>query len=171
MLPNNTGNAANTVVTGGTTVALMAFFSSTMVKILPWLALALPLLVLDLIYGIKAARYRGDKIRFSTGLRCTVDKGVSYIMWVTAAVMFSSPELFDVAWLDKLILALVYGNEVISIIGNYLETKGISLSFSAIYKLIFKKGAEKVGVEITQEEVDSVLKDKPRDNKGRFVKK
>ena len=169
MLPNNTSNAANTVVTGGTTVTLMAFFSSAMIKILPWLALAVPFLLLDLIYGIKAARFRGDKIRFSTGLRSTVDKAFSYIMWVTAAVMLAS--LFEASWLDKVVLGLVYGNEFISILGNYLETKGITLSLSSLYKLIFKKGAEKVGVEISQEEVDSLLKDKPRDTEGRFVKK
>lgn len=155
---NNTSNAVNTAVTGGTTVTLMAFFSDAMIKILPWLALAVPFLLLDLLYGVKAARFRGDKIRFSTGLRRSIDKAVSYIMWVAAAVMLSS--LFEAPWLDKVVLGLVYGNEFFSIIGNYLEMHGVELSMANLWKTILRKGAGKVGVEISQEEADALLSEK-----------
>ncbi len=155
---NTPVNTVNTVVEGGATVTIMAFFSEAMVEILPWLVLCIPLIVLDLMYGIRAAKFRGDKVRLSTAVRRSVDKAVSYIMWVAAAVMLS--QLFEVCWLEKAVLALVFGNEFISIIGNYLETKSIDLSLTAIWKLIFRKAAGKVGVDVSQEEIDSVIKDK-----------
>lgn len=166
---NGSANAVNTVVEGSATVVLIAFFHDAMREILPWLCLCIPFLVLDLIYGIRAARYRKDKVRFSTAIRRTVDKFVSYIMWVTAAVMMSS--LFEVSWLDKVVLAVVYGNEFISIVGNYLETKGIELSFLGVWKLIIRKLTGKAGVEVTDEEISEVVQQKPRDAKGRYVKR
>lgn len=167
---NNTLNAVNTAVEGGATIGIMAFFSTAMIQTLPWLLLAIPFLLLDLLYGIRAARHRGDKVRMSTAVRRSVDKAVAYIMWVAAAVMLA--QLFGVAWLDKAVLALVFGNEFISIIGNYLETKNVELSISEFWKLIFRKGAEKVGVEVSKDDVEGVLKPKPqRDARGRFVKR
>jgi hypothetical protein len=72
-------------------------------------------------------------------------------------------QLFEVAWLDKAILGLVYGNELISVIGNYLETKGINLSVANLWKLIFRKGAEKVGVEVTKEDLEDVIQQKDKE--------
>lgn len=164
---NTSTNAVNTVVEGSATVTLMIFFSEAMKEILPWLCLCIPFIVLDLMYGIRAAKFRGDKIRLSTAIRRSVDKLVSYIMWAVAAVMLS--QLFEIGWLDKLVLGLVYGNELISIIGNYLETKNINLSIAELWKLIFRKGVGKVGIDVSKDEVDAVIKE--RDSKGRFVKK
>ena len=63
-------------------------------------------------------------------------------------------------------------NEFISIVGNYFETKGVELSFAGVWKLIFKKGAGHYGVDVTDDEMNEVIKPKPqRDEKGRFVKK
>ena len=160
---NHAANAANTVVEGSATVAIMAFFSIAMREILPWLALCIPFIVLDLMYGIRAARHRGDKVRISTAIRRSVDKLVSYVMWVAAAVMLA--QLFEVRWLEKAVLGLVYGNELISIIGNHLETKGVELSISDLWRLLVRKGAGKVGVDITQEEAEAIIKDKEEERK------
>ncbi len=148
----------NTVVEGGATIGVVAFFSEAMKQTLPWLVLAVPIIVLDLLYGIRAAKYRGEKVRWSTAIRRTVDKMVSYVLWCAAAVMIA--QLFEVAWLDKAILGLVYGNELISVLGNYLETKGITLSVGALWNLIFRKAGEKVGVEVSKEEIEEVIQKK-----------
>lgn len=160
---NHAANAANTVVEGSATVAIMAFFSTAMREILPWLALCIPFIVLDLMYGIRAARHRGDKVRISTAIRRSVDKLVSYVMWVAAAVMLA--QLFEVRWLEKAVLGLVYGNELISIIGNHLETKGVELSISDLWRLLVRKGAGKVGVDISAEEAEAIIKDKEEERK------
>ncbi len=158
MVQATENGAVNTVVEGGATIGVVAFFSEAMKQTLPWLVLAVPIIVLDLLYGIRAAKYRGEKVRWSTAIRRTVDKMVSYVLWCAAAVMIA--QLFEVAWLDKAILGLVYGNELISVIGNYLETKGINLSVANLWKLIFRKGAEKVGVEVTKEDLEDVIQKK-----------
>lgn len=158
MVQATENGAVNTIVEGGATIGVVAFFSEAMKQTLPWLILAVPIIVLDLLYGIRAAKFRGDKVRWSTAIRRTIDKTVGYIMWCAAAVMIA--QLFEVAWLDKAILGLVYGNELISVFGNYLETKGITLSASELWKLIFRKGAEKVGVEVTKEDLEDVIQKK-----------
>lgn len=158
MVQATENGAVNTVVEGGATIGVVAFFSEAMKQTLPWLVLAVPIIVLDLLYGIRAAKYRGEKVRWSTAIRRTVDKAVGYVMWCAAAVMIA--QLFEVAWLDKVILGLVYGNELISVIGNYLETKGIALSVGALWNLIFRKAGEKVGVEVSKEELEEVIKHK-----------
>lgn len=158
MVQATENGAVNTVMEGGATIGVVAFFSEAMKQTLPWLVLAVPIIVLDLLYGIRAAKYRGEKVRWSTAIRRTVDKTVGYVMWCAAAVMIA--QLFEVAWLDKVILGLVYGNELISVIGNYLETKGVTLSVGALWNLIFRKAGEKVGVEVSKEELEEVIKHK-----------
>ena len=158
MVQATENGAVNTVVEGGATIGVVAFFSEAMRQTLPWLILAVPIIVLDLLYGIRAAKYRGEKVRWSTAIRRTVDKAVGYVMWCAAAVMIA--QLFEVAWLDKAILGLVYGNELISVLGNYLETKGITLSVGALWNLIFRKAGEKVGVEMSKEEIEEVIQKK-----------
>jgi len=161
MVQATENGAVNTIVEGGATIGVVAFFSEAMKQTLPWLILAVPIIVLDLLYGIRAAKFRGEAVRWSTAIRRTVDKTVSYVMWCAAAVMIA--QLFEVAWLDKAILGLVYGNELISVIGNYLETKGINLSVANLWKLIFRKGAEKVGVEVTKEDLEDVIQQKDKE--------
>jgi hypothetical protein len=167
MLQTTESQAVNTIVEGTATVGVIAFFSEAMKHTLPWLGLAVPIILLDLLYGIRAAKFRGDNVRWSTAIRRTVDKTVGYIMWCAAAVMMK--ELFEINWLDKAVLGLVFGNELVSVFGNYLETKGIDFSFAGFWRLVFRKGAEKVGVDVSEEEAKEIIK--PRDSRGRFVKK
>ena len=85
MVQATENGAVNTVVEGGATIGVVAFFSEAMKQTLPWLVLAVPIIVLDLLYGIRAAKYRGEKVRWSTAIRRTVDKAVGYVMWCAAA--------------------------------------------------------------------------------------
>lgn len=165
---NNLSNGVSTIVEGGATISIMAFFSDSMAKTLPWLLLAIPLLVLDLLYGVRAAGYRGEKVRASTAVRRSIDKAVAYIMWCTAAVMLDT--LFEIPWLDKAVLAAVFGNEIVSIWGHKLELQGVEINFTNLWRFIFRKGSEKYGMAADKEEVEQIIKPR-RDARGRFVKK
>lgn len=158
MLQATENGAFNTIVEGGATIGVMSFFSESMTQTIPWLSLAVPIIALDLLYGIRAARHRGEKIRTSTAIRRTVDKLVGYVMWCAAAVMLA--HLFEAEWLKKAVLGLVYGNELVSVFGNYLETKGVDFSISAFWKLLFRKGAEKVNLDVSKEDLDEVIKER-----------
>lgn len=128
------------------------------------------LIILDLIHGVRAAKYRGERVRLSTAINRTMTKTFSYVCWIILASTLALA--FKVDWVEWLVLGLVYANELISIIGNYLETKGMELSLANLYRWAFKKAGEKVGMTVEDAEAEGIIKEKqPRDAKGRFVKK
>lgn len=164
--------ASQAVVTGGASAVAIAFLQTSVLRMIPYSLPALVFIVLDLIYGVRAARMRGDRVRFSTAIKKTVTKIVGYICWIilasTLAVAFSKE------WIEWAVLGLVFLNEFASIIGNYLEAKGISVSLAGFFRTLFRAGANKVGVEVTHEEAKEIIKDKndkPRDAKGRYTSK
>lgn len=160
--------ASQTVAQGGAAAVAIAFLQQSVTRMIPYSLPALLLITLDLIYGVRAARFRQERVRFSTGLKKTATKIMSYCCWIVLASTLTVA--FEKEWIEVAVLGLVYINELTSIIGNYLETKGIHLSFVGIYRLIFKKGAEKVGIEVSDEDAKEIIKKQPRDSKGRFVK-
>jgi len=155
------------VVEGSVSAALVALLQTAVLRMIPYAIPGLFLLVLDLIYGIRAAQTRGEKVRMSTAIRRSMTKLFSYICWLILATTIAIA--FDKTWLEWGTLALVYGNEGLSIIGNYLESKGLSFSIAAVYRWILKLFAGKVGGEMSDDEANEILK--PRDEKGRFKKK
>ena len=155
------------VAEGGAATVAIAFLQQSATRMIPYALPAIALIILDLVYGVKAARVRGERIRFSTGLKKTVTKTFSYICWIILASTMAIS--FEHVWLEWAVLGLVFVNELASIIGNYLETKGVKLSLVAFYRWIFKKGAEKAGVEVTDEEAKEILKQK-KGVAGKIVK-
>lgn len=159
----------NTVATGGVAATALAFLRSMLTNMMPYAIVAVPLIILDLLWGIRAARYREERVTFSRAFRRTMSKTFDYICWIVIASGIALA--FEKKWLEFFILGLVIFNELTSIVGNYFETKGIQLSFVAVYRFIFKKAAEKHGIEVTDEEAKEIIKPQLRDAKGRFVKK
>lgn len=150
------------ILQGGVSGVFVAFFHDTVLRMVPYSVAAVPLLALDLVYGILAAKSRGEKVRFSTAIRRTLTKMFSYFCWLILAT--AAAIAFDIRWLEWLILGLVYANELTSIFGNYLETKGLQLSLLNLVRLVFRKGAEKVGAEVSKEEAEEIIKPKEVQN-------
>lgn len=90
------------------------------------------------------------------GLRRSVGKAFEYLCWVIVASTMSLA--FQKEWLEWLVLGVVYGNEIMSIIGNYLECKGIELSMVDFYRWIFRKGAAHIGADVSEEEAGQIIK-------------
>lgn len=92
-----------------------------------WLLLAASLILLDLRFGIKAARIRGEEIRFSRAWRRTINKSIDYLGWVTVAEMLS--RTFGVTLGEPVVskgaLMVVYLIELSSCFNNYFEYKGL----------------------------------------------
>jgi len=166
----STNNTTTNIAASGVAVTTVLFFREAVMNMIPWLAASIPLILLDLDFGIKAATYRGERIRFSKAFRRTFGKMVEYFAWVCFAATASLA--FEIDWVEWVVLGAVYINELASIAGNYFETKGLELSLAAVWRFIFKKGAAHVGVEVTDDEANEIIKPKPeRDEKGRFIKK
>lgn len=163
-------NTTNTIVEGGVTLTAIAFLQHTLSNMIPYAIVAIPLIILDLTWGMRAARYRQERVTFSKAFRKTMGKMFDYLCWILIAAGLAIA--FEKQWIEWCILGAVIFNEITSIIGNYFETKGIELSIPALWKLIFKKGAGHYGVDVSDDELGEIIKPKPeRDEKGRFVKK
>ena len=159
-------------VGSGISATAVAFMQSAVLRMIPYAVPALVIIALDLLYGIKAAKHRKERVRFSTACRRTVSKIVSYICWLILASTLALS--FGKDWIEWFVLALVYGNEFASIVGNYLETKGIEFSFVNLYRWVLKLIAGKAGEAMDTAEAEEIIKPKRhavRDPKtGRWMK-
>ena len=159
-------------VGSGISATAVAFMQSAVLRMIPYAVPALVIIALDLLYGIKAAKHRKERVRFSTACRRTVSKIVSYICWLILASTLALS--FGKDWIEWFVLALVYGNEFASIVGNYLETKGIEFSFVNLYRWVLKIIAGKAGEAMDTAEAEEIIKPKRhavRDPKtGRWTK-
>lgn len=163
-----------TVAVGGASATALAFFSDSLTHMIPWLIAAVPLIILDLRFGIRAAKHRGEKIRLSTAFRRTFGKAVEYFCWIVLAATLSLA--FQKAWIEWAVLGVVVINEFASIIGNFLETKGLEISWPNVFRALFHFGAQKAGLDDDGIDpngfVRPIQKPKPqpiRNEKGQFV--
>lgn len=144
---NNTTDTGAVVVTGGVSAAALVFLKTSLENMIPFLIVAAILIVVDLYFGIKAAKKRGDVVRASTALRKTIGKTFEYICWVTLAA--SIGVAFEFKALEWVILGLVLGNEVLSIAGNYFYIHGYKLEGFDLLKFIGKKaGVDTEGIKL-----------------------
>lgn len=128
---------------GGTSVVMTAFLAEVITDMLPFLIVAIVVILVDLIFGIRAAQHRGEQVRWSRAFRRTVSKMFEYVCWVTLssslAVAFKFPTL------EWIILGAVLLNELVSIASNWCEVHGIRVKGLNLPKII----GEKVGVDLS----------------------
>lgn len=127
------------VVSLGTVIA--SFYSHLAL----WLLLGFVLVLVDLRYGILAARARGETIRFSRAWRRTINKMIDYLCWVTVAEMLSRTFAVSLGApvVSMSILFIIYGIELSSCVNNYFEYKGSKKRFN-FWKFINRKEIEEV---------------------------
>lgn len=166
-------NADNTTVSAVTSSGIAAtaviFFRDAVINMIPWLIVSVPLILLDLNFGIKAARYRGERVKFSKAFRGTFGKVVEYFAWVCFAA--TATLAFGIQWVEWIVLGAVFLNELSSIIGNYLETKGLELNMQNFWNAVVKIFGRKTGLDTEDIDTGEIIKPmQPRDKKtGRFV--
>lgn len=126
------------------------FFVECVQKMLPFLLVMVVVIVADLVFGVKAAKFRGEVVRFSGAIRRTINKFIEYLCWISLAVVI------DVAFKDVgvplryIILSIVFIVELQSCFNNYLEPKGkrIKINFKEIF------GGKLKGINIVEKEED-----------------
>ena len=130
-------------IINGTTTAVVAPLVCFYNSLIPFLLLAVVLIVVDSRFGVAAARKRGEPIRTSRKWRRAINKLVDYICWVTLAGMFGEAfgEILGIPILSALILLIVYGIEISSCFNNYFEAKGIKKKVN-IFKLFNRTEVE-----------------------------
>lgn len=143
------------IVEGTVSAALVTILQTAVLRMIPYAIPAFVLLLLDLLYGVLAAKSRGERVRASTAISRTVTKLFKYVCWLILASTLAIA--FGRDWLEWGVLAVVYANEGLSIAGNYLESKGLSFSIAGVYKWFIRWVTGKAGVEA---DPDEILKDK-----------
>ena len=125
-----------------TTVALTPFVDFYQ-SLVPYIILAIVLIIADSRFGIEAAQKRGEVIRQSRKWRRAINKLVDYICWISLAGVFSNAysNILGIPTLSGIVLLIVYAIEITSCFNNYFEFKGIKMriSFNAIFNEWFKK--------------------------------
>lgn len=123
----------------------------------PWLLLGAVALLVDLRFGIKAAKARGETVRTSRAIRRTLNKAIDYLGIVTLAEMLSRTfgVSLGVPIVSMGMLFIIYGIELSSILNNYFEYKGLPWKFNLL-KFLRKKSelAESIEEDETEQEAE-----------------
>lgn len=119
-------------VIAGATAAVISPLVDFYSKLLPFLILAIALIIIDSRFGIQASRKRGEAIRASRAVRRAINKLVDYICWVTLAGMIGQTfgTAFHIPLLSIIVLCIVYSIELTSIFNNYFFYKGVKKKFN-----------------------------------------
>lgn len=114
-------------VVGGATAAVVSPLVEFYHQLIPFIVLAIVLIIVDTKFGCEAAQKRGETIRISRMWRRAINKLVDYICWVTLAGMFGQAfgEFLGIPTLAIAIILVVYAIELTSCFNNYFEFRGI----------------------------------------------
>lgn len=140
-------------IINGTTAAMVAPLLEFYNRLIPFLLLAIVLIIVDSRFGVAAARKRNVPIRTSRKWRRAINKLVDYICWVTLAGMFGETfgEILGIPILSAGILLIVYGIEISSCFNNYFEAKGIKKKMN-IFKLFNRPEVEQCIEDVPDKE-------------------
>lgn len=109
------------IVGSGVASTLLLFFGETATVMLPFFCVALLVIIVDLIFGIRAAKTRGEAIRISRALRRTLGKTVEYLCWCVLAASLAVAT--GIKMLASAMVLVVIGIELISIAQNWYFAK------------------------------------------------
>ena len=146
-------------VIAGATAAVISPLVDFYTKLLPFILLAIILIMIDSRFGIQASRKRGEQIRTSRAIRRAINKLVDYICWITLAGMIGNTfgVAFHLPLLSIIVLCIVYAIELTSIFNNYFFYKGIKKKFNGLkfFSKVTGQTAIEDAVEDTVEETEN----------------
>ena len=131
---------------GGFATIVGSIYERGVEEAVPWLIAMVCVVVVDLFAGVRCAWLMGERIRWSTGVRRTLSKLITYISFVVCAVMINvaSNTEFDIAKWACLFICSVEG---FSVAENIIKPHGYSINLQALAKSIGKRyGVDADGV-------------------------
>ena len=147
-------------VIAGATAAVISPLVDFYAKLLPFLMLAMLLIIIDSRFGIQASKKRGETIRTSRAIRRAINKLVDYICWITLAGMIGNTfgSAFHIPLLSIIVLCVVYSIELTSIFNNYFFYKGIKKKFNGL-----KFFSKLTGHTVIEESIENIEDGKDSD--------
>lgn len=110
-------SAGSVVVGTGISATLLLFFQQSFERMLPYLVIVAVVILIDLVFGIRAARRKGDRIRISRAIRRTVGKAVEYFCWAVLASSLAVATGYAV--IETGLMLVIIGVELISVAQNW----------------------------------------------------
>lgn len=154
-------STGSVVVGAGVSATLLLFFQQSFARMLPYLIVAAVVILIDLVFGIRAAVRRGDRIRISRAIRRTIGKAVEYFCWVVLASSLAVATGYTV--IETGLMLVVIGVELISIAQNWYFWK---FGCKAGVKVDAAKVIEAVVRARTGADIDGAITiDKGKENK------
>ena len=110
------------VVAGaGLTTTLLLFFENSLERMIPYFFICGIVIMLDLWFGVQAAKIRKEEVRISRAFRRTLGKTIEYFAWAVLASSLSVATGYDI--IQTGLMLIVIGIECISIFQNWLTIK------------------------------------------------
>lgn len=117
-------------IPGGFSIIVSNFIASSLEEIIPWLITSAAVVLCDLVCGLRKSYLMGERVRFSSAIRRTMGKMVTYFAFVVMVVMVNIASGHE--WrIDVYACLLVCFIEFCSVISNILRPKGIELDVIA----------------------------------------
>lgn len=114
------------------------FILDSLQKIIVWLIVMFSVIICDLIAGCRRSLIMNEKVRFSSALRRTMGKTVTYFSFVIMVVMINQA-VGDNCHIDKWAILFVCFIEGSSIISNILRPKGYDINMVQILSILTKR--------------------------------
>ena len=152
---------------GGTASYFAAYLNQAYMEMMPWMIAAIPLIIGDMYFGILRIRSKKQQFFMTKAVSMTINKAFSYLCWILIATSLSIA--FEQKAIKFVIMAIVYGNEVISCLRNYMNSNGYDVNEVGMFKLLWKtvvKGGEELADEASGMITRQKKEDEEDDNKG-----
>lgn len=142
--------------TFGATMSM--FFAESIAHMLPWLAVSFAVIVCDLVVGIRKSLLMDEEVRFSSAIRRTMGKMLTYFSFCVMVAMI------DVAahgggTIDKYACLLVCFVEGTSIVSNILKPKGFDINVIKILALGISKVAK-----VDKKDIEEIIEKEDENN-------
>lgn len=157
----DTPSTGSVVAGTGLSATLLIFFENSLGRMLPYLFISLMVILIDLWFGIQAAKTRNEEIRWSRAIRRTIGKGFEYFCWAVLASSLSVATGYDI--IQTGLMLVVIGIECISIFQNWLTVKKgrkVTVDIPAVVESVIsdKLGADVRGVIKIEGDGDKIEK-------------
>lgn len=172
---DSTALDTTSLVSQGVAVTLIATLSNQLggilLDMLPFCYAAIPLILLDLYYGRKKAKYLYDNklsdipCTIQRSIKMTVQKVFNYISWIFLSVTLALA--FNIHSLIYVIMAIIYGLEVLSLLNTYGESKGVDIDEIGMLKLVCKFIWSRITGNFDEDFNEVIKKNIPKEGKKR----
>lgn len=143
-------SAGELIVQGSVATTAVVFLQESVLNMIPYLFIALFLIIVDLYFGVKAAKKRGEKVRASRAFRRTMGKTMEYVCWVILSSSLSVA--FHTVVIEWVVLGIVMGNELLSVLTNFFELHGYKIKGLNIFKIV----GDKAGIDTSEVTVEKI---------------